>query len=345
MSKDHVEPLYVGVDDGYRDTNIVLSDGRSIRINSQVKSGKQNTISIAGGEQSVYQYNTEEGSFIVGAISESDSISSDVYPVSSANRVLVAHALKSVGVTPNDAVVLVSGLPLKRFYVNNKVNKRLVESKMANLMKSDVTFDQSQASGSSKPLIVQPTIVRHRVVPEGVAAWMDYVMQRDKDTGAIYQDEQRLTERVAVIDIGGRTTDIAVVLRGDVNMSKSSTIEAGMLAIEEYVKNAIHEEYDFEPSLLQMNQLMATRKLTAWGEQYDVSSIIDDACKIEVERIRAEVVSRLGSASDVDRVLFVGGTTAMLGEYLEGLFRHQIVVDDPAFANARGMCKFAEFIS
>lgn len=343
LAKELERLMPVGIDDGYRETKIYLHTGECLRINSQAKAGEQTQVSVAGGEKTIFQFDTKDGSYVIGDLSESDSTAFDDYPISAMNRVIVTFALQKAGLNSNSInISAASGLPIKKFYRAKVMNKEAIKAKQLNLLTNDVCEVDYTSNGRVESTLRIPTIKRHQIISEGIAAWMDYIFVRDED-GLLVQDKARLSEKIAIVDIGGRTTDIAVIQQGNLDFQRSNTIEAGMLNIEDYVKERILDEFEFMPNLEQLRNVMETGKLIAWGQEKDVSSFVKDGKKLEADKIKSEILGKLKKAADIQRVIFVGGTTMALSEYLEGIYPHQTIADNPGFANARGMCKYVEY--
>jgi plasmid segregation protein ParM len=63
-----------------------------------------------------------------------------------------------------------------------------------------------------------------------------------------------------------------------------------------------------------------------------------------VERLYTETRRKLGLGVELDRVLFVGGGSAALAADIANWFPNQIMADHAAFANARGMLKYLQFV-
>lgn len=327
------EKYFLGVDDGYAETKIVMQDGRSFRIPSVAKAGVMNQVSITGSETTVFPYQTNNGNYITGEIAEADPTAFDEYPVSPLNRVIVAHAIRQAGIPANAEVVICTGLPVKKYYVGGNLNKDLIKRKKQNLLKNDVV----PLNGG-----VLPKVTKHDVVSEGIAAWMDLVMQRDEKGKLVINKELR-QEKIAIIDIGGRTTDVAVIQNGNLDMSRSSTINVGMLAVKDAVAEKLSEKFQTELSIDQINQAIEHKKVKMFGSWEPVVDIVKSAEQTVASRIEAECKKCLNKSSDLDKIVFVGGTVMAIEQYLEGWFKQQTIGDDPAFANARGMQKFAEY--
>lgn len=325
--------FFLGVDDGYAETKIVMQDGQSFRIPSIAKAGLMNQVAISGSETTVFPYQTNDGNYITGDILEADPTAFDEFPVSALNRVIVSHAIRKSGIPAGSEVVICTGLPVKKFYVAGDLNKEFIKNKKKNLLKNDVV----PLNGG-----ILPKIVKHDVVSEGIAAWMDIVMQRD-ESGKIKLNHEIRKQRIAIIDIGGRTTDIAVIHNGNLDIGRSSTINVGMLAVKETVKERLNEKFGVSLSIEQVDQAVELKKLKLFGKWEPVEDIVSSSEQMVASRIETECKRCLNNSSDLDQIVFVGGTVMAIEQYLTGWFRQQTIGDDPAFANARGMQKFAEY--
>lgn len=332
MSSENI--VFAGVDDGHRETEVVLSTGFRIKTPSRAMSGLSNRISISGAQSSVFSYNTSEGQFSMGDIEDGEDTAYDDYPFSAQNRVIVAHAFRLAGLDENTQINLVSGLPLKRFYLKNKPNKDVIDRKKQNLLKYDVV-----GLDGYKP----PKVIGHTVMAEAIAAWVNYVILRNK--GKLSIDKERVAKRTAIIDVGGRTLDIAVVKDWDLDADRSTSDEIGMITIIEAMRERL---YDFfggvEPTDEMVEQAVETGFVSAWGKLNNVKEIREDVIMGVVNSLRATIKRRLKSAQDIDSVFFIGGTSKFLEKYLNGWFINQVAVENAEYANAEGMLKYAEYV-
>jgi plasmid segregation protein ParM len=326
--------LSIGIDDGHSETKIILPNGRKFRIPSQATSGKVNVISINDSKEiDVIGYKTPEGSYIAGNIQHPDPTNFNDYPISVLNRVIVTHALCQAGLQNSGNLKVCTGLPLKRFYINGKPNKRLILNKMENLMLGDITPE----------IDFDFKIVDHRVFSEGVSAWVDYIVKKD-EKGTLIIDSDMLKKRIAIVDIGGRTLDVAVVSDWKLDADRSNTFSVGMLAIRNKIADEIYNDHEVELTEEQMKSLLTTKRFKLYGREMDATVYIQEAEKQIVNTVKTQVLRLLGKASDIDEVLFVGGTSCYLEPYIAGWFPHQKIVKDAAFANARGFQKYMELM-
>ena len=109
MSDQQMNPVSVGLDDGYAFTKLALPDGRLIAIPSRARLGRANVTWIDDAEQRIFEYETEEQCFAVGEV-DAEPTYFDAYPFSGLNRAIVQHGLQKAGIG-GQSVHAVSGLP------------------------------------------------------------------------------------------------------------------------------------------------------------------------------------------------------------------------------------------
>ncbi len=326
------EVIHVGVDDGYAETKIIMPDGKKFVMPSRTVAGKLNQINILGDEIKTFEYTTPEGSFLVGDIDRADPTNFDQYPLSAQNRVVVNHALIQAGLS-GKTIKMCTGLPVKAFYRGTKTNSEMIKSKRSNLLSGEVKSENG---------LELAIISEHDIISEGIASWVDLVV--DRRDGNLSPNPGLVKQRIAIIDVGGRTTDIAVIRDWQLDISRSSTIEAGMLKVYEIIRDRIYEDHGVDPEDSEVMRASKRGVMKLWGKDYQVREIVNKAKEVAVSHMKSEVMRRLGNASDIDRVYFVGGGAISFGDLLSDWFPHQQIAHDPAFCNARGMQKYADLV-
>jgi len=86
------------------------------------------------------------------------------------------------------------------------------------------------------------------------------------------------------------------------------------------------------------------RVVKLFGREYNVTAEVSAAKQELVERIYTETRRQLGRGIELDRVLFVGGGVVALADHITDWFPNQLIAEQPAFANARGMLKYLQFV-
>ncbi|MCP5020302.1 MAG: ParM/StbA family protein [bacterium] len=327
-----MNPIPVGLDDGYAYTKVALPDGRLIVIPSRGRTGRAGVTWIHQGQPRIFEYETEDAQYSVGTVDGAPT-HFEGYPWSGLNRVITQHALQEAGLAGR-SVHAVSGLPVSAFY--RKSGDRRQET---------ITKKQESLKQSVRPIsdLLPAGIAFHEVIPEALAAWYDHVIVEQGD--GVTLDADRVSVPVAIVDIGGRTTDYVVVKDQGILHASSGSIQCGTLDVKQQVANGIQEQFDLETLSEQLvAQAVEKKVIRLQGKDHDVAALVKSAKREVVERIHAETRRQLGLGVELDRVLFVGGGSVALAEHIANWFPHQAIAQHPAFANARGMLKYLRYV-
>jgi plasmid segregation protein ParM len=327
-----MNPIPVGLDDGYAYTKVALPDGRLIVIPSRGRTGQAAVTWIHQGQQRIFEYETKDAVYSVGAVDGAPT-HFEGYPWSGLNRAIAQHALQEAGLAGR-TVHAVSGLPVSAFY--RKSGDRRLET---------ITKKQDSLKQSVRPMsdALPAGIAFHEVIPEALAAWYDAVIVEKE--GKARLDEKQLSVPVAIVDIGGRTTDYVVVKDQGILHASSGSLQCGMLDVKQRVADGIQARFDLETLSEQLvAQAVENKVVRLQGKDHDVAALVEAAKREVVERIHAETRRQLGLGVELDRVLFVGGGSVALAEHIANWFPHQAIAEHPAFSNARGMLKYLRYV-
>lgn len=344
--------LVVGLDDGH-DTNKVCfgwdeaaKAWRYGYFKSRAVEGLQQVMSMGGGDNAGGAYETAGRRFTVaGSQNLLQALDTRMagYPLSDLNRTLVTHSLAACGL--GDApVYLITGLPVDQYYKNGAPNEDLIGKKIESLATPVSRVGKGPALA---------TIYGQSVVSEATAAFYDALIQHDGeyDPGI----EAIISRRpVAVMDLGGKTTDLVVVAENvsSVYKDQSGTKDIGVLQLLDQVAEQIKSEFGLNdnPPLPYVEEACRTKKYELFGENVDVSHIIVSACEAYLGRIKNFFVSKLRDGSTVGALIFVGGGTALIqsalgDEAFASIYKgKRFIAKEPEYANARGMWKFGMYV-
>ncbi|GAB3101158.1 ParM/StbA family protein [Aestuariicella hydrocarbonica] len=336
---DPAQVVPVGVDDGYAYTKVALPDGRLVAVPSRARIGAAGVTWIRPEEQRIFEYETRGSVYSVGAV-DGEPTQFDEYPGSSLNRVIVQHALQQAGLSGR-VVHMVTGLPVSAYYRHDGQQRRPAISVKREGLK--VTVEPIGSNRSASARVRKASVAFHEVIPEALAAWYDHVIVTQDD--GVTLDADRLNAPIAIVDIGGRTTDYVVVQDQGVVHEASGSLNRGMLNVTIRVANRIQEAFDLnEIGEQSISRAVDTHTLRVHGKDHDVSAMVTEAKRELVERLYTETRRKLGLGAELDRVLFVGGGSMALVEDIANWFPNQIVADHAAFANARGMLKYLQYV-
>lgn len=329
------KPEFVGVDDGHYAVKIVTESGAMFTIPSRARSGKH-LIELPGNNNNDGAiYVAEEGTtFTAHAhLSEYDDTRFREYPHSPLNRVLVHHALRKAGFA-GKSVSIATGLPVSYYYSGSAPNTALIEGKVANLKKGVMCETGDTAR-----------IVENMVSTEAIAAYFDQFIAMDGSPTPLFSEIEHA--HVGVIDVGGKTTDCAVILPGGahVDTQRSGSSDVGVLKLNDQIEAAIRTRFGFDMvPPRHIEAAIATGRIKVYGKEEDVSSIVNEAKEALAESIMSIVRAKIGTGKDLDWMLLVGGGSIVMREQLAKHFPHSRFPENAEFANARGMLKIAKYV-
>jgi len=327
------ELIYVGVDDGFRQTKIVTSTGIKLSVPSLARSGFALT-SIHGEDAGSGGYETEGRQFTVDAEIDGEDTRFDDYALSEINRVLVNHVIQMAGLAGRD-IKLATGLPFQSFFRpgSNEPNQDLIDRKIANL-----SIEVKPLNGAAAP-----HIVAQQVTAQGLAAYVDYLTA---DSGEIRADIDP-SAPVAVLDIGGRTTDVVTVYGGGkLDHEVSGTGNIGISNVYDQLENELKRKFSVAKIRLgTLERVARERKIRLRGQEHNVSDLINAAVEDVGGQIIREIKRRIGDAAEMESVILVGGGAVLMEQLIRREFPHCYVPAEPEFANGRGMLKYIQFMS
>lgn len=301
-------------------------------------------INVDQSDVHVIQFSDEEMAYAVGDLALQQSI--DVYHGRGdiqryASKYSLRGLLTIAATLIPDAefgLHVVTGLPTET-YIKNSAMRNTIKDKL------DGTYHFIL---NGNPSLRSVTIEIATVVMEGAGALIAY---GDKSSSK--------TAESAVIDIGGRTTDLYVA-RGQVPvMDYCKGKPLGVELATQMVIDAFENKYDRPLSLLEAREIMHSYasqgelifpEVSAYGKtigKYDLERLVKEA----VTQVGSEIASFVSSAwrqSDRDAVaasfkpvLNIGGGVYYFYKFLKQRIPHLSRPDDPIHANALGYCNLA----
>lgn len=329
-AKESKEPIFAVVDDGFRQMKALTSAGYSGAFASVARAGF--TLSGMGaGDAGVGGYETNDHQFTVDPDIDGEDTRFNDYAVSDINRVLVNHALQRAGLAGKE-VVLGTGLPFRSYFNDDHtVNEKLIASKIANL-----AVPVKSLNGEASPVIL-----KQMVFAQGLAACIDYVTDADGN----YRKDIDLGAPIAVVDIGGRTTDSVVLLGGEkVDHSVSGTGDIGISNVYDKISADLRAKFNVARiRLVTIENAVRTGCIRFRGVEHNIADLVAEAVREVGPQILREVSRRIGDAAEMSQVLLVGGGATLMHALVKESYPHCVVPEAPEFANARGMLKFIRF--
>jgi plasmid segregation protein ParM len=329
-----VDFIPLAIDDGYSQNNIaywIVKDGElSIGENKIMSRGKRgrHLQQFGGGDVAIYQTDNDEYTVSNNLGDPEDTRSAD-YSKTPLNRFLVHASMNELGLKDGIEVGLITGLPIGQYQRKIEgVNKKLIQAKTKNMM-VPVTFG-TKRNQSAK-------VVYHTVLPEAICGLVDWMIGID---GKPLQDPN-VTRMV--IDIGGKTTDMAVVMPGN-EVAEVSTVDFGTTHIKDRLKILLEDKLECAVDSIILDEALANKEVNLFGEgMIDVSGEWD----IAVDHVLTEIFHAADNFRkkhpSLKEVIGLGGGMALCEKNVQEKYKTIKVVPNPDGANARGALKFATF--
>lgn len=321
------EVIDVGVDDGSADMKVVSSGREPLIQACRASRGRPSNSDVAQSSAERGTYETEGTVFQVDKSASGESTLFSGYQHSALNRVLIHHALQTSGLG-GKRVRLMTGIPFGEYYKNGQKNVQLIRAK-------EVSLYEKVTSHPPKHLA---EVTKVHVMPEAVAGYFDMLVD---NFGREQFDKEA---ECAVVDIGGATTDIAVILPGlVVDQARSGSFAYGVLKLRTAIADALQQKYSVNTiGDAGLDQALRTRKFRAWGNEEDVSSIVNAALKSGTGMLLDEISRKLGSGLELGSITFIGGGANVFTEVTKSV-KNSRIHPNAALANANGMLKFLRF--
>lgn len=203
---------------------------------------------------------------------------------------------------------VVCGLPVNQYKENRKILENLISS---NKVKS------IRINGVTRTLVID----NFKVYPEGIGAYYNL----------------NLNEDVILIDIGGRTTDIAYI--ADNKHQKSSTVAVGTLNIYKSIADIMNSKYSLDLGLKDIDRIIDRGALIIDGEKVNLN-FITSILKENFMKIKEDLDFKFPARTE--KIVLVGGGANLFGKAFMNRYSNCIIANDPIYSNAKGFKKVGE---
>jgi plasmid segregation protein ParM len=322
----------VAIDDGYDQTNcaywVFENDVLTIKEKKIKSRGKRGRHAISMQMKGVGLYASGTDVYTIRDTMDHEDTRTDDFPKKPLNRFLVHAILNDIGITNGQEVAIVTGLPLTTYMPEmGEVNTRLIEAKTQN-MKVPVTTGVNNAPSAK--------IAYHGVFPEAIAGLADYLIDNNgKVREGVDFEQVRM-----VLDIGGRTTDMAIVLPGN-DIGAIETVELGVSNMREGLRKRIENKLSLTLDSMCLDEALQTKNCCIYGDDNDVSAEWNEAVYEVLNLIFASAEDLRRKYPSIRETICFGGGAALCESMIKDKFPFVKMAENPDGANARGYLKFA----
>lgn len=200
---------------------------------------------------------------------------------------------------------VVCGLPINQYKDNYKYLEDLISKNKIKKLK---------INGKERTIVIE----NFKVYPEGIGAYYNL----------------NINEDVILIDIGGRTTDIAYI--ADNKHQKSSTVAVGTLNIYKSIADNINSKYSLDLTLKDIDRIIDRGNLTIDGERISLN-FITEILKTNFMKVKEDLDFKFNVRTE--KIILVGGGSKLFGKAFMNRYSNCTIADDSIYSNAKGFEK------
>lgn len=316
----------VAVDIGSSALKMLWRDGGVVRRARYPFAGVVGSRETGGSGASLYE--TSGVVYALGSASVGVDVDQRCIGSHEISRVLVHHGLRAANQQRRE-IRLLSLVPACNYFdPRTGVNDVLVEE-----AKQSLTRPVRFLGEVDSDIVVADVDVR----PSTAMAFVDYLLDFN---GSIVNP---FDGPIAVIDIGGRTTDCLVVRPDssgpDFIHDGEPPVSLGVTSLLDLISDAIADEFSVDVEEIRgLHSVLETGTLLVGGRQLDAGVYVMNAADRLSRSIVAHTERRLGKLSEHYKILVVGGGAEILTPMLNS-YAHMVIPREAAYASVRGAWK------
>jgi plasmid segregation protein ParM len=207
---------------------------------------------------------------------------------------------------------VVCGLPINQYKANKDILEELVLKKRVREVKLNNEIDYRKI-----------IITDFAVYPEGIGAY--YSLNTPDD--------------VIIVDIGGRTTDIAYIV--DKKLKASATIAVGTINIYKDIADELNSLHTLDLDIPAAERILNKGYFEIDGGRVDLS-FVTDILKRNFAKINDDLTMKFPVRTE--KIVLVGGGYKLFERAFKNRYSNSYVADNPIYANSIGFRKVADML-
>jgi plasmid segregation protein ParM len=229
---------------------------------------------------------------------------------------------------------LVSGLPIGFFKQNHERFHELLTGHHR------VTYHSQDGRDTTKELYINKV----RMLPQPLGSVLNLLM----DTKGRITNKTLANQKVGVVDIGFRTTDITILDHLRYIDRGSRTMETGIAKGFSVIANKLREKCGVNVELYRLYNAAETGSIKMRGHGFNFANIRDQVYSQLAASIANDLDRLWADDWDIDAIILTGGGCRDLAQYLQPKITGNIIpVDfdvDPRLNNVLGYLKYGQYV-
>ncbi|ADL53197.1 ParM/StbA family protein [Clostridium cellulovorans] len=205
---------------------------------------------------------------------------------------------------------VVVGLPINQY----KSRKAEIENKISKESNKKIILNDKERT---------LTITEFKVYPEGVGAYQSLDSEED----------------MIIIDIGGRTTDIAYIFNGE--LKTTSTVNVGTLNIYKNIADQLNSKFSIDIDVEKAEKIIKQGYLSIDNKTVDIS-FVSSVLRENFMKIKADLDFKF--SAHTEKLMLTGGGAALFHKAFVNRYEDISIMQNPVLANVRGFKKVGELL-
>lgn len=337
--------ICIGIDNGHFAHKGYDHTGATSLTETRVKVGKDTTVAMMGNNaQPSRSYATADtlGSSVTyscGSFRAFERVNPMTFPEVPISRIALHDAVaqhqngKYLG---HEGLSICTGIPLGRYFKNGtaEVDQVLVDSIKHNLSQPVQHLGRNEAFS-----------LKVEVKPQTFVAWYAYIMEekrseQDKSKVELIIHESRLDDPIAIVDVGGGTTDICVIMDGSMQPEFSGSEFVGSNTIRENLEQLIKQKFEMDSvGAKTLDDAITKKSVFLDGKDWEVLDLYRQAYSSAAEALTSFISRKLSKSlqKELKEIRIIGGGSIDFAASLQKTIARSVLVPEPQFENAKGM--------
>jgi plasmid segregation protein ParM len=228
---------------------------------------------------------------------------------------------------------VVTGLPVEYLRRDSKRLKEMIRGV------HEITYHNFNGQDETRKI----TIDKLCIIPQPIGSIFNLIFD---DQGKI-KDKQLTRQKLGVVDIGFKTTDLSIFDRLQYVERGSSTLDAGISKCFSVISDKLKRESNINLELYRIFKFIESGKIKIRGKEYNISNLKKKVYSQAASAIASNLNHLWENDWDIDSIILSGGGSIELAEYLAANIKGNVIPVqrniDPRFNNVLGYCKFGQY--
>lgn len=279
----------------------------------------------------------EDKSYFIGSYAE---LQSNIREFTLDQEKLIEDFVKTLAITAaglctdtSAPINVVSGLPVGYLKRDTKKFKEMIRGV------HEITYHNPDGQDVKKRVHID----KIHIIPQPIGSIFNLIFD---DTGKI-KDRGLATQKLGVVDIGFKTTDLSIFDHLQYIERGSSTMDTGISKCFSVIANKLRQESNISIELFRMFNFIESGMIKIRGKEYNISNLKKRVYSHAAAAIASDLNRLWENDWDIDSIILSGGGSVELAEYLNPNIEGNVIPIpkdvDARFNNVQGYCKFGRY--